>query len=608
MLPVMSRAEAPRRVDGYAPIGDYAAIGDGRTVALVARDGAVDWLPLPDLDSPSVFAALLDAERGGRFELAPEQPFEVERRYLPGTNVLETTFRTAAGAARVTDALTLPDASLGPLRELTRRVEGLSGRVPLRWRVEPRFGYGAAAARIGRREGVPIASGDGAALAVRAFDAGEPELLAGAVGGRFEAREGTRATIALCATDQEPLVLPCRDELERRLEHTIATWRRWTGKRSYDGPWREQVLRSILALKLLVFAPSGAVAAAATTSLPEDVGGERNWDYRFSWVRDSAFMLDALLELDCSEEAHAYFWWLMHASQITHPRLQVLYRLDGGHHADERERPLAGYRGSRPVRTGNAAVDQLQLDTYGELLQTAWLYVKDGNRLDRDLAARLAEIADFVCEIWRRPDSGIWEVRSEPVHFTQSKMMCWIALDRALELARHGCISGRHAPRWKREGKAIRDFVHSRCWSHEKRSYVRFAGSEELDASVLLGALFGYGDPRSERWAGSVEAVRRELTQGPFVQRYPGEDGLRGEEGAFLCCSFWLAEALARTGRLDEARELMEQLVGLANDVGLYAEEIDPETGALLGNMPQGLTHLSLISAARAIGREEARR
>jgi GH15 family glucan-1,4-alpha-glucosidase len=607
MLPAMSRAEAPTRIDGYAPISEYAAIGDGRTVALVARDGAVDWLALPDLDSPSVLGALLDADRGGRFELAPEQPFRVERRYLPGTNVLETTFTTADGAVRVTDAMTLPDASLGPLRELVRRVEGLSGRVALRWRLEPRFAYGATPARIAWRDGVPIASADGAALALRAFDAGEPEILAGAIGGRFEADEGTRATIALCATDREPLVFPARGELERRLERTAATWRRWTGERRYEGPWREQVLRSILALKLLVFAPSGAVAAAATTSLPEEIGGERNWDYRFSWVRDSAFTLDALLELDCSEEAHAYFWWLMHASQITHPRLRVLYRLDGGHRADERERPLAGYRGSRPVRTGNAAAGQLQLDTYGELLQTAWLYAEDGNRIDRDLAARLAEIADFVCKVWRRPDSGIWEVRSEPVHFTQSKMMCGIALDRALGLAQRGCVPGRNAVRWKREAEAIRDFVGSRCWSERKRSYVRAAGGAELDASILLGALFGYGEPRSERWTGTVEAVRRELAQGPFVQRYPGEDGLGGEEGAFLCCSFWLAEALARTGRLDEARELMDELVGLANDVGLYAEEIDPETGALLGNMPQGLSHLSLISAARAIGREESR-
>ncbi|HXV06009.1 MAG TPA: glycoside hydrolase family 15 protein [Solirubrobacterales bacterium] len=604
----MRRAEAPTRIDGYAPIGDYAAIGDGRTVALVARDGAVDWLPLPDLDSPSVFAAVLDAERGGRFELTPEEPFEVERRYLPGTNVLETTFRTAGGAVRVTDALTLPDAPLGPLRELTRRVEGLSGRMALRWRVEPRFHYGAGPSRLGLRDGIPIASVNGTAIAIRCFEAGEPEVLADSIGARFEAVEGSRAMLALCAAHQEPLVFPARDELEERLERTVDTWRNWTDRRSYDGPWRDEVMRSILALKLLVFAPSGAVAAAATTSLPEEIGGERNWDYRFSWVRDAAFTLDALLELDCSEEAHAYFWWVMHASQITHPDLQVLYRLDGGHHAEEVEHPeLAGYRGSRPVRTGNAAVDQLQLDTFGELMQTAWLYARDGNRIDRDLGARLAEIADHVCEIWRKPDSGIWEVRSDPRDFTQSKMMCAIALDRALALARRGCIPHKHTARWKREQKAIRDFVDSRCWSEEKRSYVRFAGDDELDASILLGALFGFGDPRSARWVGTVEAVRRELTHGPFVTRYPGEDGLRGQEGAFLCCSFWLAEALARTGRVDEAVSLMDDLVGLANDVGLYAEEVDRETGEPLGNVPQGLSHLSLISAARAIGREMSR-
>ena len=603
------RAEGlqPLRIDGYAPISDYAAIGDGRTVALVARDGAIDWLPLPDLDSPSVFAAVLDAARGGRFVLAPETPFRAERRYLPKTNVLETTFRTADGAVRVTDALTLPDGHLGPLRELQRRVDGLSGRVALRWIVEPRFAYGAGPVRVRTTGGVPVATNGTDALAVLAFDAGQPEVGPDAILGRFEAVEGTRATVAICATHQEPLVFPARDELEARLERTAQTWRRWTEERHYEGPWQDAVLRSILALKLLVFAPSGAVAAAGTSSLPEEIGGERNWDYRFSWIRDSAFTLDALLQLGCSEEAHAYFWWLMHASQISHPRLKVLYRLDGGNHAGETEHPLAGYRGSRPVRTGNAAIDQVQLDTYGELLQTAWLYVKHGNHIDPDFASRLAETADFVSEVWRRPDSGIWEVRSEPKHFAQSKMMCWMALERALCLTREGCLPDKHAPRWERARETIRDFVESRCWSEEKRSYVRFAGDEELDASVLLGLLFEYGDPGSERWAGTVEAVRRELAHGPFVRRYPGEDGLSGEEGAFICCSFWLAEALAKVGRLDEAAELMDELVSLANDVGLYSEEIDAQTGALLGNMPQGLSHLSLISAAGTIAGEAGR-
>jgi GH15 family glucan-1,4-alpha-glucosidase len=595
---------APERTHGYAPIRDYAAIGDGRTVALVALDGQVDWLPLPDLDSPSVFGALMDAERGGRFALAPEVPFRAERRYLPDTNVLETTFRTGQGAVRVTDALSVPDERLGPLRELQRSVEGLAGRVPVAWRVEPRFGYGGRPARIGRRGGIPVAESGGSAVAVCAFDAGEAELSAGAVGGRFDAVQGSCAKIALSTAHQEPLVFPARAELEARLDATAASWREWAGSRRYDGPWREAVVRSALALKLLVFAPSGAVAAAATTSLPEELGGERNWDYRFSWVRDSAFTLDAFLRLGCAQEAHAYFWWLMHASQLTHPRLNVLYRLDGGARAAERVLPLAGYRGSRPVRVGNAAVDQLQLDTYGELLQTTLLHAGAGNRIDRDMARRLAGVADLVCRIWSEPDAGIWEVRSDPAQFTQSKMMCWIALDRAIRLAEQGIVPAKRVGRWRRERDAAAEFVERRCWSEEKRSYVRCAGSEELDASLLLGVLLEYGGGDGRRLAATVEAIRRELATGPFVRRYSGDDGLSGKEGAFLTCSFWLAEALARSGRSAEAVELMEELLGLSNDVGLYAEEIDPGSGDFLGNVPQGLSHLALISAAAAIARD----
>jgi GH15 family glucan-1,4-alpha-glucosidase len=592
---------AARRIDGYAPIESYAALGDGRTVALVAGDGSVDWLALPELDSPSVFCAVLDAERGGRFALAPECSYTVERRYVPDTNVLETVFSTQHGKVRVTDAMTLPGRALEPQRELTRRVEGLSGSVPMSWSVDPRFAYGGAPARIDRRGGTLVASAGGHALAVCSFDAGTAEPSAGAIGACFEARAGTRALVALCAAHHEPLVMPTRDELESRLDATTAVWRRWTQSLDYPGPWRDAVVRSALALKLLVHAPTGAVAAAATTSLPEDLGGERNWDYRFCWIRDSAFTLKVFLELACGPEAQAYFWWLMQASQLTHPRLRVLYRLDGGARAPERTLPLDGYRGSRPVRIGNAAAAQVQLDTYGELLQTAWLYATTGHRIDRDIANRLAEIADLVCRLWRQPDAGIWEVRSEPAHFTQSKMMCWVALDRARDLAERGLIPSRHAARWSTEAQAIREFVETRCFSPEKQSYVRCAGSEELDASLLLGALLSYGDVRAERWGGTIEAVRRELGQGPFVRRYTGEDGLPGSEGAFLACSFWLVEALARNGRVEDAVTLMDELIGLANGVGLYAEEIDPATGAHLGNLPQGLSHLALVSAALAI-------
>jgi GH15 family glucan-1,4-alpha-glucosidase len=417
--------------------------------------------------------------------------------------------------------------------------------------------------------------------------------------GAFETARGSSHLLVLSMAHQEPLVFPSRRELDARFERTGAFWRRWTAERTYDGPWREAVLRSALALKLLVFAPSGAVAAAATTSLPETVGGERNWDYRYSWIRDSAFTLEAFLRLGCPAEAQAYFWWLMHTTQLDAPRLRVMYTFGGRRPAAERELPLNGYRGSRPVRIGNAAADQLQLDTYGELMQTAWLYAEAGNVIDPDVGRRLGAFADFVAENWRTADSGIWEVRSETRQFTQSKMMCAVALDKAAQLAERGSLPRRHFDHWLREAATIRQFVNSQCFSERQRSYVRYANGEELDASVLLGLLHGYGD-ESPRLRSTVEAITSGLADGALVRRYTGEDGVPGSEGAFLACSFWLVEALAHIGRVGEATERMDDLIGLANDVGLYSEEIGP-TGEFLGNLPQGLSHLALISAAAAV-------
>jgi GH15 family glucan-1,4-alpha-glucosidase len=589
----------PGRIDGYAPIADYAAIGDGRTVALVARDGSIDWLCLPDLDSPSMFAALLDAEQGGRFELRPEEAFEVTRRYLAGTNVLETTFTTAQGVVRTTDAMILPRGGLAPYRELVRRVEGVAGRVPMRWRVVPRPGYGAEV-QLERRAGVPVAVRGADAVAVIGWDAGEPVVSADAIDGRFVATEGHVAQVVLAAAHQEPLVLPSRAEVAARLAATEEAWREWSGRRTYEGPWRDAVIRSALALKLLVFAPSGAISAAPTTSLPETIGGERNWDYRFSWPRDSAFTLRALLALGCAREADAFFWWLLHASQLTHPEVRVLYRLNGRPEADELHLPLSGYRGSRPVRIGNGAAGQTQLDVYGEVMDAASEMAQGRGRLDRDHARRLADIADHVCEIWRRPDAGIWEVRSHPAHFTQSKMMCAVALDRACSLADAGLLRG-DVDRWRRTRDEIRAFVDGRCYSEGKGSYTRAPDEDQLDASLLLAVIARYDEATAPRLLGTVDAVRRELGRGPLLIRYVGEDGLPGEEGAFFACSFWLAESYARQGRVEEAATLIEELIALANDVGLYAEEIDPESGEFLGNFPQGLSHLALINAAVAV-------
>jgi GH15 family glucan-1,4-alpha-glucosidase len=590
------------RVDGYAPIADYAVIGDGRTAALVARDGAIDWLCLPNFDSPGVLGAVLDASRGGTFFVRPAIPFEASRRYLPRTNILETTFTTDRGVARVVDGMTLLDWELSPSRELVRRIEGVDGAVPMHWRFEPRFEYGRGAGRTGWRGRTPVASCGARAAGVMHWDAGAPDWRDGAVGAAFETAPGSRATLALVAADGEPLVLPARRGVERRLGEAGEFWTAWCGAHDYDGPWADAVLRSALVLKLLIFAPSGAAVAAPTTSLPEAIGGGRNWDYRFCWIRDSAYALAALLRLGCRDEARALFWWFMQATALTEPHVQVLYRLDGGPHAAERELPLAGYRGSTPVRVGNGALAQRQLDIYGDLMLTAWIYAGGADYdLDADTGRVLGRVADLVCRTWRMPDSGIWECRGEPRQYTHSKVMCWVALDRAIRLAREGDLPRRHVADWQREADAIRAFVDTECWSGTLGSYTRAAGTDELDAALLMLPFVEYAEPDNARVRGTIDAVSRILRHGPYVYRYRGQDGVSGSEGSFLNCSFWLAGALARTGRPQEAAALMDELVARANDVGLYSEEMDPSTGEALGNFPQALVHLSLIDAALAI-------
>jgi GH15 family glucan-1,4-alpha-glucosidase len=593
------------RQSGYAPIAGYGAIGDGRTVALVALDGSIDWLCLPDVDSPSVFGALLDVERGGSFRLSPAVEFRAERRYLPDTNLLETTFHTSAGTVRVTDSLNLPLGGLPPMRELARRIEGLEGSVPMQWAAKPSFRFGERSPRLDWRGPIPAAIQGALALGFCSWSAGDPRIEGGEIGARFRIEAGEKGLLAVAVADGEPLVFPTRDEVDSRMRESESQWRRWAGERRYAGPWRDAVVRSALALKLLIYAPSGAIAAAATSSLPEAIGGPRNWDYRFSWIRDASATLDALLALGCPREAEAFFWWLMHASQLTHPELRVLYGLNGGPPQRERELALAGYRGSRPARAGNRAVDQNQLDINGHVMQTAWLYTEAGGRIDRDTAGRLAAIADLVCRRWRQPDSGIWEVRSAPRHFTESKMMCWIALDRAQRLAERGAIPADSASRWRSEASALRNFISERCWSEDLGAYARAAELEEADASLLLPTMLGFGGAEErERLRRTAVLIRERLGAGPLLYRYRGEDGLPPGEGAFTACSFWLVDALARLGHRDEAAELMEELIGRSNDLGLYAEEIDPESGEFLGNFPQALVHLALINAAVTIEEE----
>ena len=594
------------RVDGYAPIESYAAIGDGRTVALVASDGTVDWLPLPAIDGTTIFGALLDPEHGGSFKLAPLDPYEVDRRYLPDTNMLETTFTTDDGVATVTDALTLQDGGQLSWIELVRRIQGRRGKVRFRYELQARCDFGRAETTIRRRRDALVATGGAHALAFRAWEAGEPSSNDETIYGELETSRRSDGWLVCTCVERQPIPLPPRREIEVRFQRTAEAWQRWVGFHQYEGDWRQAVDRSVLALKLLIYAPTGAMAAAPTTSLPERIGGDQNWDYRFAWIRDTAFVLDALGDLGYREQVHASLSWLLGASEATHPRLEPFFRLDGSVPRAETQLELAGYRRSRPVRAGNGASGQLQLGTYGDLLATVALYVENGNTLDEETGIRLAETADHVCRIWKNEDSGIWELH-EPRHYTISKINCWVALDRALRLAAAGEAPDRHADRWGEECERIRDFVDERCWSDSLQSYSFYAGSDELDASLLLALRVGYPAMDEKSLNSTVDAIQRGLTAGgPLLYRYSGQ---HDKEGAFVACSFWLAEALARLGRLGEARETMDLLIALANDVGLYAEEIDPQTGAFLGNFPQGLSHLSLINAVAAIaeaGKEES--
>jgi GH15 family glucan-1,4-alpha-glucosidase len=588
------------RRGGSAPIGAYAAIGDGRTAALVAADGAIDWLCLPRFDSPPAFGALLDQRRGGRFALAPEVPYTTTRRYLEDTNVLETTFRTEAGVVRVRDALTLT-ARTSPWTELARVVEGVEGDVPMAWRADPRFGWAAAAPRWIRRGDVPVAVDDagGVMVTVQAWGAGPVEVGRGGAGGRFRARPGHVAVLTAGAFRDEPLLLPRRDDVLARVDETVAYWREWIAPLRYDGDHAEAVRRSVLALGLCLHRDSGALVAAPTTSLPETVGGERNWDYRFCWLRDTSLALDAILKLGLRQLDHAVLTWVLRATSRTHPRLGPCYTLDAAPLTRvEDVDGVSGWRDSRPVRDGNAAGTQLQLGAWGDLLETIWCYVDAGNALDEATGRRVAELADHVLEIWRNPDAGIWEVGDDLRDYTRSKAGVWLTLDRAAALHRRGQLTAGDPGRWEAAREEVGAFIRERCWSPARGAYLRDGdGSGELDAATLLLGRMGVADPA--RLSATVDAIRDELgAGGPLLYR---ASAFRGREGAFVACSFWLVDALARCGRRDEAREAFAAMLEHRNDVGLLAEEIDPATGEQLGNTPQALSHLSLISAATVL-------
>ncbi len=589
---------------GYVDLRDYAVIGDGRTVALIARDGRIDWLPIPAIHTPPVFSALLDADRGGHFELRPVEPFVSERHYVDGTNVLLTRFTTATGVVEVTDALVTGVAGRLPWAELARRIDGIDGRVDMTWSVRPGdvFGKG----RIERIETAhgPILRADPINIALVGFGHGRTDTEDGAIGsgeklftGRFTTSPGSRALLCLVGTDDEPIHLPDPHIVDQGVDRTIDAWKIWSDEFTWDGPWAEAVHRSALALKTLIFSPTGSIAAAATTSLPENVKGGKNWDYRFAWVRDLAYTTHALLRFGLREEPHAAVSWILSALKANGGEMRIFLRLDGtlpdGVHDIEAE----GWRGIGPVKAGNPAAGQLQLGTYADILAIIAGYAADGNILDRSTAAMLCDFADEACTQWQKKDAGMWELPKNR-HYVSSKLGCWQALKSAIRLADLGEVlpSPKRLAYWHKNVRLIEKWVDKHGWSEKLGAYVMYPGSKSLDASVLLHAPSGFD--RGERMSSTIDRIREQLGAGPHLFRYSGAEK---EEGTFVACSFWAVSALACVGRHDEATDLMDRLVATANDVGLYSEMISAEDGSFLGNLPQGLSHLALVNAAADI-------
>ena len=585
-------------------IEDYGLIGDMQAAALVGRDGAVDWLCLPHFDSPSCFSALLGDERHGRWRLAPAGDVRSSsRRYRPGTLVLESDFETDEGAVRVIDFM--PRRAAGPPR-LMRVVEGLSGRVPMRMELSLRPDYASIVPWV-----EPMPDGVIATAGPDAFRLSTVlplEIDGGTVRANFVAVEGARQRLSLTwhlSYEESPPV----EDADSALARTEAWWREWSGRCTYQGRYREEVLTSLIALKAMTSETTGAVIAAPTTSLPEDIGGVRNWDYRYCWLRDSVLALEALLAAGYTEEALAFRDFLLRVGTGDPTKIQIMYGIRGERRLTEFElEELPGYEGSRPVRIGNAASTQFQLDVYGEVLGVGFLGTTVLGRIEEQFWPRWRTVVEHVETIWRQPDDGIWETRGPRRHFTHSKVMAWVVFDRAVRLAEQFELE---APldRWKKTRDTIHQEVCEQGYDRARRTFTQYYGSKELDASVLNIPLLGFLPATDERVTGTIDAISSELGRDGFVSRYSTadtDDGLPGDEGQFLACSFWLVSALALNGRIDEARALFERLLGLTNDLGLLAEEYDVERQRQVGNFPQAFSHLTLIGAATAISAAEA--
>lgn len=603
---------SPRDHTDYLPIAEHGLIGDLRSVALVGTDGTIDWYCCPSFDAPSVFASILDAERGGCFELAATVPARTKQFYFPDTNVLITRFYTEDGVGEVQDFMPVDGDTVETERHrLIRRVVCVRGSIPFRTRVAPRFDYGAQPHTLRMVGDVAVFETPKLSLGLTAtvpLEAQGPDARAD-----FKLSEGESAVFALDQVGGEVTPRRCaRTEAEEQFNSTVAYWRHWLSASKYRGRWREMVHRSALTLKLLTYAPTGAIVAAPTTSLPEQLGGERNWDYRYVWVRDAAFCVYALLRLGFTSEAEAFMDFLIrHVSpdgQGPSGPLQIMYGIDGRTDLTERELGhLEGHQGSAPVRVGNAAADQLQLDIYGALIDSIYLYDKWAKPISSDQWDDVSALVDWVCENWDQPDEGIWETRGGRKNFLYSRLMCWVAIERAIRMAnRRGLPADLN--RWRECRDTIYRRIMKRGWSESRQAFVQHEDGDVLDAAVLMMPLTKFIAPTDPKWLSTLDALTEELVSDSLVYRYDptaSPDGLRGDEGTFSICSFWYVEAMVHAGRIDEARLAFEKMLTYANHLGLYAEEIS-NTGEQQGNFPQAFTHLALISAAfnldRALG------
>ena len=580
------------------PIADYALIGDGHTAALVGRDGSIDWMCLPRFDSPACFAALLGDPQHGRWSIAPiGEVRTVQRRYREGSLILETDFETDAGVVRVVDCMPLSSAR----RDVVRIVEGLRGQVRMRMELVIRFDYGKVVPWVRKTHGATLATAGPDTLELRTSVPTHGEQMKTVAEFQIDAGERIPFVLNYRASHQSaaaPL------DAEQALAETERAWLAWSGRCRYDGRWRAVVMRSLITLKALIYAPTGGIVAAPTTSLPEQEGGVRNWDYRFCWLRDATFTLNTMLLAGYSDEAVAWCDWLLRAVAGSAKDLQTLYSVKGERRLDEIELGwLPGYGGAAPVRVGNAAAEQFQLDVYGEVMDTLHLARSVGLQLEPHVWQIQKALLDFLGAHWREPDEGLWEVRGPRRHFIHSKVMAWVAFDRAVKAVERFGMKG-PVDAWRRTRDEIHAQVCSNGFDAQRNSFVQHYGTTELDASLLLIPMVGFLPPDDPRVHSTIAAIQRELMVNGLVLRYPtgtGIDGLPPGEGTFLPCTFWLADSLAVIGRRDEAEAVFERLLHVCNDVGLLSEEFDPRTGRMLGNFPQALTHMALVNTARLL-------